>query len=324
MLRKINSFIYVLRQGILNILYNKLFSLASVATIAACVFLFGIFYAIVSNFQHIVMKAEEGVSVTVFFHDEYDLCYRAHGCEHREDYVHPEGEIPAEGRLEEIGKMIAARAEVSEVKFTSDDEVWATFGPEYFGEDYASGYEDNPLRGENTYEVFLSDVSMQEALVNWLYTIPEVRKVNYDESTASTLTGANLLIAYISMGIIAILLAVSIFLISNTVAMGIAVRREEINIMKYVGATDFFVRSPFVIEGMLIGFFGAGIPLIILHNMYNYAMNYLGTNFKMLSALLDFLPVETVFAFLTPVSLLLGVGIGFLGSVTSIRKHLHV
>lgn len=323
-LRKISSFFYVIKQGLLNILHNKLYSLASVSTIAACLFLFGGFYAIVSNFEHIVMKAEEGVSVTVFFHDDYDLCYRSHGCENREDYTHPEEQIPSEARLDEIGKMIAARAEVSEVHFTSDEEAWATFGEEYFGEDYASGYEDNPLRGENTYEAYLSDVSMQSALVNWLETIPEVRKVNYDESTASTLTGVNLLIAYISIAIIAILLAVSVFLISNTVAMGISVRREEINIMKYVGATDFFVRVPFVIEGMVIGFFGACLPLVGLYYMYQYAMNYLTTNFTMLSSLLDFLSIETVFDFLTPVCMLLGVGIGFLGSMMSVRKHLNV
>lgn len=324
MLRKISSLIYVFRQGILNIMHNKLFSLASVATIAACLFLFGGFYAIVANFQHIVVKAEEGVSVTVFFHSDYDLCYRTHGYDHNYDYQHPAGQIPSQQRIEEIGQMIAARVEVSNIKFVSDEEAWATFGPAYFGEDYASGYEDNPLRGEDTYEVFLSDVDMQEALVNWLYTIPEVRKVNYDENTASTLSGTNLLIAYISVGIIIVLLAVSIFLITNTVAVGITVRKEEINIMKYVGATDFFVRSPFVIEGVLIGLLGAGIPILVLRYLYQYAMDYLVKNFTMLSSLLDFLPIETVFAFLTPVSLLVGGGIGLLGSHMAVRKHLRV
>ncbi len=324
MLRKISSLFYVIRQGFANILHNKLFSLASMATIAACLFLFGGFYAIVANFQHIVMKAEEGVSVTVFFHDDYDLCFRSKGFEHRQDYQHPAEQLPSPQRLEEIGQMIAARAEVSEVRFTSDEEAWATFGRDYFGEDYASGYEGNPLEGENTYEVFLSDVSMQDTLVNWLYSIPEVRKVNYDESTASTLSGANLLIAYISVGIIIVLLAVSIFLISNTVAVGITVRSEEINIMKYVGATDFFVRSPFVIEGVIIGLVGAAIPLLALRYMYEYAMNYLSTNFTMLSSLLDFLTIDKVFSFLTPVSFLVGGGIGFLGSVMAVRKHLRV
>ena len=324
MLRKISSFFYVFRQGVSNVLSNKLFTLASVATIAACLFLLGGVYAVVTNFRHIVMKAEEGVSVTVFFHSEYDLCYRSEGFAHREEYTHPAGMVASDERLVEIGKEIEARQEVSEVKFTSDDEAWAKFGAEYFGEDYASGYEDNPLRGENTYEIFLNDVSMQDSLVTWLNTIPEVRRVNYDESTASTLNGANLLIAYISIGLIIVLFAVSIFLISNTVSVGITVRREEINIMKYVGATDFFVRSPFVIEGMIIGLIGAAIPVFALYHMYEYAMTYLSTNYTELMKRLDFLSIETIFKFLTPVCFALGVGIGIVGSALAVRKHLKV
>lgn len=324
MLRKISSFLYVFRQGLANILHNKLFSLASIATITACLFMFGAFYAIVTNFQHMVMKVEEGVSVTVFFHSEYDLCYLSEGYEHREEYVHPDGQIPSKERLEEIGREIEAREEVSGVKFISDDEAWAAFGPEHFGEDYASGYEDNPLRGEDNYEVYLSNVSMQDSLVTWLKSLPEVRRVNYDEATATTLTGTNLIIAYVSAGIIALLFAVSIFLISNTVATGIAIRSQEISIMKYIGATDFLVRSPFVIEGMIIGLLGAGIPLIILYQLYQYAMEYLVSRFPMLSTRLGFLPVNEVFSFLTPVCFAIGVGIGFLGSMLSVRKHLRV
>lgn len=310
---KISTLFYTIRQGFANIFRNKWYSLASVATISACLFLFGLFYAIMANFQNIVKTAEEGVSLTVFFHHEKDLCES-----------HAEGEIPTDERIDEIGQQIAARMEVSDIVFISDDEAWATFGPAYFGANYAEGFPENPLEGENSYEVYLNDVSMQDALVTWLQSNPEVRIVYYSELTANTLSGVNLLIAYVSMGIIAILLAVSIFLISNTVAIGISVRKEEINIMKYIGATDFFVRAPFVLEGMLIGVFGAGLPLFLIYSLYNYALNYVMERFAVLSTFLNFLTVEQVFHFLTPVSLLLGVGIGFLGSVTTVRKHLHV
>ena len=310
---KISTLFYTIKQGFANIFRNKWYSLASIATISACLFLFGLFYSIVANFQNILKTAEEGVSVTVFFHSEMDNCES-----------HAEGQIPSEQRLEEIGQEIARRAEVSEVQFQSADEAWATFGPDYFGEDYAEGFPENPLAGEDTYEIFLSDVSMQDALVTWLQSIPEVRKVNYSEMTANTLSGLNLLIAYVSMGIIVILLAVSIFLISNTVAIGISVRSEEINIMKYIGATDFFVRAPFVLEGMLIGLIGAAVPLGLIYSLYNYALNYVVNRFMVLSGFLNFLSVDEVFHFLTPVSLGVGVGIGFLGSISTVRKHLHV
>lgn len=310
---KISTLFYTIRQGFANIWRNKLFSLASVATISACLFLFGLFYAVVANFQHIVQTAEEGVSVTVFFHSPSD------GCE-----SHEENQIPSDERLGEIGELIGNRVEVSRTVFISDDQAWATFGPDYFGENYMEGFPENPLEGWDSYEIYLSDVSMQETLITWLQSIPEVRKVNYSELTANTLSGVNLLIAYASLGIICILLAVSVFLINNTVAIGISVRKEEIGIMKYIGATDFFVRAPFVLEGMLIGLFGAGVPLLIIYNLYNYALSYVVDRFAMLSSFLQFLTVDEIFSFLTPVSLLVGVGIGFMGSMSTVRKHLHV
>jgi len=315
-LRKLSTMFYIIKQGFANIFRNKLYSLASVATIAACLFLLGLFYAVVANFQSIVMKAEEGVSLTVFFHNEGDFCES-----------HEEWMIPDDARIAEIGKLIRGRVEVSEVIFISDEEAWDKFAKDYFGsdfEDYAVGFPDNPLEGDNSYEVFLSDVSMQGALVTWLESIPEVRKVNYSEVTADTLSGVNLLIAYVSLGIIGILLAVSIFLINNTVTIGISVRSEEINIMKYVGATDFFVRAPFVLEGIIIGFLGSLLPLWLIYSLYNYALNYVMSRFEILSSFLNFLTVDEVFSVLTPVAVVMGVGIGFLGSFSTVRKHLHV
>ncbi|MCM1251427.1 MAG: permease-like cell division protein FtsX [Clostridium sp.] len=297
---RINTLFYTLRQGIRNIFRNKWFTLASIATISACLFLFGLFYTIVSNFQNIVKTAEQGVSVTVFFDAGLE-----------------------DSRIQEIGEMIARRTEVSNVHFVSAEEAWESFKTEYLGE-YADGFTENPLADSANYQIYLNDVSMQSALVTYLESISGVRQVNRSEITATTLTGVNALVAYVSVGIIAILLAVSIFLISNTVMIGISVRKEEINIMKYIGATDFFVRSPFVIEGMLIGLIGAAIPLGIIYVLYNVVMEYILERFSMLTQLLSFLTVGEIFHVLIPVSLGIGVGIGFLGSVSTVRKHLRV
>ena len=313
---KISTLFYTIKQGFSNIFRNKWYSLASIATIAACLFLFGLFYTVVVNFQSIVLKAEEGVSITVFFHYEGDW-----------DESHTEGQIPTEERMEEIGQMIANRAEVSEVRFISDEEAWKRFTEWQFGEDfekYSVGFLENPLEGENSYEIFISDVSMQRALITWLESIPEISRINASILTAEILSGANMLIAYVSVGIIVILLAVSVFLISNTVAVGISVRAEEINIMKYIGATDFFVRAPFILEGMLIGALGSFLPLWLIYSLYNYALSYIVERFSILSDFLAFLPVDQIFGVLTPVSIGLGVGIGFLGSIITVRKHLRV
>ena len=297
---RISSFFYTLKQGVRNLFRNKMFTLASIATISACLFLFGLFYAIVTNFQNIVRTAQEGVAVSVFFDDGLE-----------------------ESRIQNIGELIARRTEVSDINFISAEEAWESFKSEYLG-DYQDGFTENPLIDSAHYDIYLSDVSMQSALVTYLESLDGVRQVNRSEVVATTLTGVNALVAYVSVGIIAILFAVSIFLISNTVMIGISVRREEINIMKYIGATDFFVRSPFVIEGMLIGLIGAAIPLGFIYGMYNVVMDYMTERFPMLSSLLSFLTVEEVFGVLTPVSLGIGVGIGFLGSVVTVRRHLRV
>ena len=298
---RISTFFYTLKQGIINIFRNKWFSLASVATISACLLLFGLFYAIVANFNNIVRTAEQGVSVTVFFEDNL-----------------------SEAKIQEIGNMIEKRTEVSKIVYVSAEEAWESFRQEYFGEEYSDGFTENPLANSSNYEIYLSDVALQGSLVTFLESIEGVRQVNRSEVTASTLSGMNVLIVYVSIGIIAILLAVSVFLISNTVMIGIQVRKEEINIMKYIGATDFFVRSPFVIEGIIIGAIGAGIPLGIIYVIYNTVVEFVMERFEMLSSLLNFLPVNQIFNTLVPVSLALGIGIGFLGSFTTVRKHLKV
>lgn len=297
---KISTLFYTLWQGIKNIFRNKLFTLASVATISACLFLFGIFYSILANFQNIIKNAEEGVCVVVLF----------------------DPGIP-ERRIEEIGDMIIKRAEVAKVNFVSADEAWESFKEEYLGE-YSDGFLENPLEDSANYEIYLNDVSMQNSLVTYLESIDGVREVKRSELTALTLDAGNKLIAYVSIGIIGILLLVSIFLISNTVTIGIQVRREEITIMKYIGATDFFTRAPFVIEGMIIGLVGSAIPLAIIYFLYNKAIEFVTGQFAVLSSLLQFLSVDEVFKTLLPVSLIIGVGIGFFGSFHTVRKHLHV
>lgn len=298
---RISTFFYTLKQGVVNIFRNKWFSLASIATISACLFLFGLFYTVIANFQNIIHSAEESVAVYVFFNED-----------------------ATEEEMLQVGDMIRMRDEVSRADFVSADEAWASWAPENIGEDYEEIYTENPLEGSDNYEVYMNDVAQQQELVTWLESIPQVREVRRSDTVATTLTGVNAIVAYVSLGIIVILLAVSIFLISNTVVIGISVRKEEIEIMKYIGATDFFVRSPFVIEGILIGLVGSGIPLAAIYVLYIKAMEYVAMEFPALTDLMQFLPVEGLFQTLLPISLGLGAGIGFLGSFITVRKHLRV
>jgi cell division transport system permease protein len=281
-----------------------MFSLASIATMSACIFMFGLFYIIVTNFTSMVRTAEESVAVTVFF-----------------------DEGTTDERMEEIGQEIVKRAEVSRCVFVSAEEAWEDVKQNYFEgrEDLAAAFQgDNPVANSAHYEIYLSDVSMQEVLVTYLESMPGIRSVKQSEMVANTLSDFNRLISYVSAGIILILLCVAVFLISNTVSVGISVRREEIGIMKLIGATDFLVRAPFVVEGMVIGLVGAFIPLALLHVLYERIILYISEKFNFIGSVLNFVAADEIFSTLIPVSVILGVGIGFLGSAITVRKHLKV
>ena len=284
---KINTFFYSIRQGIKNIFRNKMFSLASIATMAACIFMFGLFYIIITNFTSTVHSIEEGVSVTVFF--DKDL---------------------SQDEIKSIGDEITKRAEVSRIEYVSAEEAWEDYKRVYFQgrEELAQGFSgDNPLANSSHYQIYLNDVSMQNSLVTYLQSIDGVRDVKESAKVANTLTDFNRLLGYVSVGIILILLGVAIFLISNTVTVGIAVRKEEIGIMKLIGATDFLVRAPFIVEGMLIGLIGAAIPLLLLYFMYQKIIVYIADKFNFIGSMIDFVSVHMVFKTLIPVAVIFGV-----------------
>lgn len=301
---RISTFFYTIKQGLVNIWKNKMFSLASIATMTACIFLFGLFYMIVTNFQSMVKDAEAGVAVTVLFEPGI-----------------------TEQRIEEIGELIDARVEVSHFDYTSADQAWENFKDVYFEGNEAAAESfagDNPLANSASYAIYMNDIAMQDTLVTYLKSVDGVREVKQSEMVANTLTDFNSLIGYISAGIILILLGVAVFLISNTITVGISVRKEEIGIMKLIGATDYFVRAPFVVEGIVIGLIGAAIPLGILYVLYEKIIIYIGEQFSFISSMMKFLSAKEVFHTLVPVALVLGVGIGFIGSKITIRKHLKV
>ena len=299
---RISTLWYCIKQGFRSIRKHKLFTLASVGTMAACVFLFCIFYSIVVNVQFMVREMENTVGVTVFFDEGL-----------------------SEEEIQALGELIGARSEVADMRYVSAEEAWETYKKDYFADapELAEGFEqDNPLANSASYELYLNDIEDQQSFVDYLKTIDGVRKVNYSEIAATGLASINNVVGYVSMGIILILLGVAVFLISNTIAITITVRKEEIKIMRMIGATNFLIRAPFVVEGIIIGLFGAGIPLALVYYAYGYAVRFCLSRLSILSRILTLLPVGQVFQVLIPVSMGLGLGIGLFGSFFSIRKHL--
>ncbi len=295
---------YCLQQGFKNIWRNKLFSLASIATMSACIFMFGIFFCLVQNFQHIVREIEEGVAVTVMFQEGT-----------------PEKEIL------EIGEELTQRSEIADVVYVSAQTAWDSYKEVYFKDnpELADAFvNDNPLANCANLEIYMKDISQQQNLVDYISSIDCVRRINKSDVVADMLSGFNRLISYVSVAIIALLLAVAVFLISNTVAIGIEVRKEEISIMRLIGAKNAFIKAPFLIEGIVIGLIGAAIPLGILYYLYNFLILYIAGKFDMLTSVMKFLNVDELFRILLPTGLALGVGIGLFGSFFTVQRHLKV
>lgn len=301
---KISTLGYTIKEGFKNVWTNKVFSIASIATMAACIFLFGVFYSLLVNFQNIMQDVESGVAITVFF-----------------------DEGTSQERIDQIGQLIASRDEVASFNYVSAEEAWEEYKMIYFeGDEQAakSFGTDNPLANDATYEIYMTDISYQQELVDYLGSIDNVREVRQSEEVANTLSDVNKVISIVSVAIIVILICVAVFLISNTVRTGITFRKEEIGIMKMIGATDFLVRAPFIVEGILIGAVGAIIPLAILYAVYGKVVQYVLERFQFLSNMFNFVPVENVFIVLLPVGLILGIGIGYIGSRVTVHKHINV
>ena len=304
-MKGISVLFYSIRQGFRSLKKNSMFTIASIGTIVACLFLFGLFYFVVSNFRYMVKTMENSVGITVFF----------------DEGISPE-------QINAIGDAIKKRSEVSKVTYVSADEAWKRFKDENFSKDQKelseTFGEDNPLKDSSSYEVYLKEISKQSSLCDYINKLDGVRLIKRSDETAKSLSNVNSLVGYVSGAIIIILLAVSIFLIRTTISNGITVRKAEINIMRLMGASDFFIRAPFVVEGIIIGLVWAIIPLSILYVFYGRIISFIATKFRSLSDILAFLSTNEVFKVLLPVSLLLGIGIGFLGSIFTVRKHLKV
>ncbi len=302
---RISSFLYSIRQGLKNIKRNLLFSLASIGTIVSCLFLFGIIYCVVVNFQSSMKELQNTVVISVFFDEGI-----------------------SEDNIALIGEQIRVREEVNTVGFITADEAWERYAKKRYADDYAAAMEsfagDNPLKNSASYEITLKDLDKHGEFVKFLEGLHGVRKVSSSEATADGIDTLSNIVGVASVGIVGILLLVSIFLISNTITIGITVRKEEIAVMKLIGATNFFVRAPFVVEGVVIGLIGSTIPLLLVYIVYDNILQYLVDKLSIVQSLFAFVPADELFAILVPVSIAIGIGLGLIGSIITTRKHLKV
>ena len=279
---RISTFWFCMKQGLVNICRNIWFSLASTAIISACIFLFCVFFSVITNIEYMVRTAETTMGITVFFDESL-----------------------TEDEIKDIGAKIESDKSgmIKEIKFVSAEEAWDSFKTEYFGEDEAlsEGFaDDNPLAGSSSYEIRLNNITDQDGMVAYLESIDGVRKVNYSNSAATGLASFNKILGLLFGVLIAMLLAVAVFLISNTISVAAEFRKNENRIMRLIGATNFMLFA------------------------YRQTVEYVMNRFELLSGIIQFLPLGTFYPMMAAIALALGGGLGFFVSFFTIRKELRV
>lgn len=295
---KINTLKYFAIDSLKSIKRNSTISFASAATVAATLFILGVFLLTALDVNQVVKDVESKVEVKIFLNNDITI-----------------------GQEKELEAKIKSLSEVTSVTYENKEQAMKNF-KDQIGENNKALIEgiekDNPL--PNAYIVKVKDPEMVSKVVDTvkgmkgIYEIQEGRKI-VDRIIAITKT-----IKWIGMVLFTILIGVSLFLIGNTIKLTVYSRRREIGIMKYIGATDWFIRWPFIIEGMIIGIFGAIIGCVLLYYGYNIVYT------KASAAMFLIKLVEPKYV-LTTISWqfgLLGILIGSIGSILSIRKFLAV
>ncbi len=291
---KINNLGYLLKEGVRGIFLRGFMSFAAVCVTVACLLIVGSFASLTYNVNLMVQELNKTNEVLVYI----------------------DSELPdAEARS--VGTKINTLDNVAQSQFITREQALAEFVSGHEGDDAFTGVEADYLR--HRYKVTLEDNDLIETTVKQLYDIPGVAKVTASVELARNFASMQRVLQVVSIGIISVLLVVSLLIISNTVKLVMYDRQDEIAIMKMVGATNGFIRIPFLVEGLILGMVGAGIAFGLEWGLYNALMQKISE-----VKILHFVPFTKLLVPMIATFGLAGLFVGFVGSWTSIRKFLDV
>lgn len=258
--RKSFNLTYLTKEGVRNVWSNRLMSLASVAVLTSCLVLIGCAVMLFVNVDAMLENVEDQNVIMVYLNDDL-----------------------TEDQINQAGQDIRMIPNVETADFVSKEEAYES-QLESLGEDATllDGLEENPM--PDSYKVTLSDLVDYDNVLKLLGTVDNVLSVRGNSDLAGQVRQIRKGITYVCLGIIAMLLVVSLFIISNTVRVTMYNRRLEISIMKAVGATNWFIRWPFIIEGIVIGIISSGFSLGFVFGIYQLAMSQLGSIFTLFGA----------------------------------------
>ena len=298
---KYNIFGYLIGEGFSNVFKNKKSTGASLMIMCATMIIFGIFLILGENINHFVSEVESAQGIQVFINND-----------------------ATQEQMDTLGEQIRALDGVSTVEFVSKEQALEQM-KERFGEqqDLLDGYEENNIFPAS-YVVTMTDLTRSEEIQNQILTFENVKRITSRDETVSTLIDLANGIKIVTGVILALLIIISVFIIANTIKLTVHARRKEISIMKYVGATNGFIRWPFIVEGMIIGIIASLISIVIVGVAYNFIVQSMVSSEFMQVINMSLVSFNDMFSSIIFVYMLLGIGIGAVGSVISMRKYLKV
>ena len=299
---KYSIFGYLIGEGFRNFFKNKKSTAASIIIMCATMFIFGIFFLIGENVNYIIGQVQSQQAMQIF--------------------INPDATAEQEAELE---AKIKAITYVNTIQYVSQEQALNKMR-EFLGEDASiidsySG-EGNPFKA--SYVITLTDLTKTEEVERQVNTFENVAKVTVGNETINRLIDIANGIRTATGVILILLICISIFIIANTIKLTVHARRKEISIMKYVGATNGFIRWPFMVEGIIIGILSALITVVILGFTYNIVVDNMSQNNTMQIIGYSFLNFSDMLSLLLIVYIVMGIGIGTIGSAISMKKYLEV
>jgi len=298
----IRNFRRFVAEAFSGIFKNGLMTVASVIVVTSCLFIFGVFMVVTLNINHIGEQIADSCQIQVFITNE-----AKYG-----------------GQIQSISDKIKKLDHVEEVTFETGEQTFADFKKGLSKEERKpfAGLPDDVI--SDSFKITLDDIDYTDSLAKKLEKIDGVESVENKQDMVNLVNELTKLIRDVSFWIVIVFMMISIFIISNTVKLTVHNRRKEINIMKYVGATDSYIRWPFVIEGVLVGLISAIIAFLVTQSCYIGITNAMNGSVSSVSMTIDVLTFSKIWYIIAASYLILGSAIGALGSAFSIRRYLKV
>ena len=297
---KYNVISYFLSEGFRNVFKNKKSTFSCLGVMCATMFIFGLFFAVSKNINNIITEVEDAQAIRVFALNE-----------------------ASQEEIDILGKQISEVNGVNSITPKTSQDAYNEMR-EGLGDRQDVMDTMEPTAFAASFVVTLTDLDLNEEVQENILKLDNVKRITSSNQTIATLSKVGKWIKILTGALLGILIVISIFIISNTIKLTVHARRKEISIMKYVGATNGFIRTPFMIEGIIIGLLSSVLSLGIIGVLYNAVVNKLIVSPTVQTIGISILTFNNLFTEIVAVYLVLGIGIGILGSSISMRKYLDV